>query len=211
MQLSNSLKSEEVNPVDGIAILDVVESFLVRRAICGHEPTGLHAVFKKLWTECMAMPTAAKVTEEIRKHRTVVWPNNEEVMSAVRGRALYGSSVTGYVLSEWNRSLGGDQPGIPHWIEHVLPDKPDKEWFELFTVHDHEKMRHLLANLLPLSQEMNQSLGNAPYSQKRQVYLNDSGFKATRKFAEEYTTWTPKQLGERSDALASWVVNRWRY
>ena len=140
-----------------------------------------------------------------------MWPGENEVTSAVRARPLYGSSVTGYILSEWNRALGGDQPGIPHWIEHVLPDKPDKEWFDFFTVQEHEKMRHLLANLLPLSQEMNQSLGNGPYSQKRQMYADDSGFKAARKFAEEYSVWTPQELEGRSEKLASWAIDRWTH
>ncbi|PTQ79798.1 uncharacterized protein with ParB-like and HNH nuclease domain [Nitrosospira multiformis] len=45
---SNNVLAEE----SAIAILEVMESFLVRRAVCGHEPTGLHAVFKRLWIDC---------------------------------------------------------------------------------------------------------------------------------------------------------------
>ncbi len=211
MQLSNALKSSEIDADSVVALLNVIESFLVRRAVCGHEPTGLHAVFKKLWAECKSTPTPAKVIEEIRKHRTVVWPGAEEVKSAIKTRALYGSSVTAYILAEWNRSLGGDQPGIPHWIEHVLPDKPAPAWFESFTESEHEKMKDRLANLLPLSQEMNQSLGNGPYSVKKAVYADDSGFKATRKFAEEYSQWTPEALQQRSETLAKWAISRWSY
>jgi hypothetical protein len=46
MQLSNAIKNGLVQEGDGIEVLDLIASFLVRRPICGHEPTGLHAVFK---------------------------------------------------------------------------------------------------------------------------------------------------------------------
>ncbi len=211
MQISNGLKKKEVTPENGLAVLQVIESFLVRRAICGHEPTGLHAVFKRLWTDCNGAPTAVNVTERIREHKTVVWPGDDEVSSAILNRPLYGASVTGYVLIEWNRSLGGDQPVPLPWIEHILPDKPDKEWFSVFTPKQHETMKDLFANLLPLSQEMNQSLGNRPYSAKREVYREDSGFKAARKFGDAYSEWTPDKLETRSTELASWAIKRWRY
>lgn len=209
MQVSNGLKNGGVSTEGGTEILSLIESFLVRRALCGHEPTGLHSVFKKLWSDCEGVLTSSRVATEIQKHRTVVWPGDADVRAAVMNRPLYGSSITNHVLAEWNRSLGGDQPGVPPWIEHVLPDKPDKDWFECFTPEEHEKMKHLLANLLPLSQEMNQALGNGPYSVKRQMYCDDSGFKAARKFGEEYAEWTPEKLAARSGKLASWAVERW--
>lgn len=209
MQLSNALRTEGVQAEEGVAVLHLIESFLVRRALCGHEPTGLHAVFKRLWADCTGEPTAEKVADEIRGHRTVVWPGDNDVRNAVLARPLYGSSITLHVLAELNRSLGGDQPGTPQWVEHVLPENPSDGWFEMFTREQHHEMKDLLGNLLPLSQEMNQALGNGPYNQKREIYRDDSGFKAARKFAEEYAEWTPKQLVARSEKLSSWVVQRW--
>ena len=49
MQLLNAQSSGKVNTTDIIECLRIVESFLVRRAFSGREPTGLHAVFKGLW------------------------------------------------------------------------------------------------------------------------------------------------------------------
>lgn len=209
MRLSNSLKVGDIPVKAGSEILELIESFLVRRAICGHEPTGLHAVFKRLWSDCEGDITADRVEKEIRKHRTVAWPGDIDFTNAARHRGVYGSSVTSYVLLEWNRSLGGDQPNMTMWIEHVLPDKPTDDWFESFTREQHERMKDSLANLLPLSQEMNQGLGNAIYSLKRPVYKEDAGFKATRKFAEEFSEWKPQLLEKRSEILAAWCLARW--
>jgi uncharacterized protein with ParB-like and HNH nuclease domain len=211
MQLSNSLKSGDVSEQNGLAVLSVLESFLVRRAICGHEPTGLHSVFKKLWEDCGGVPDATNVDASIRKHKTVVWPTTHEVKACVLQRPLYGSSVTTFVLIEWNKSLGGDQPTARPWVEHVLPDTLSESWKPDFSEDQHKKLKDLLANLLPLSQPMNQGLGNGGYVSKRPVYLEDSMFKGAREFAKEYESWKPADLELRAGKLASWVVDRWPY
>ena len=209
MQFSNAVRDGDVDADEAVAVLSLIESFLVRRAICGHEPTGLHAVFKRLWVDCDGSPTAGKVQTKIRGHRTVAWPSAEDVQSAVSTRALYATSIAAYLLIEWNRKVGGDQPVTAPWIEHVLPDKPVEQWFKVFTREQHARMKDLLANLLPLSEEMNRNLSNGPYSAKQPKYRDDSGFKAARNFAEEHDDWTPAALEARSTALAAWAVERW--
>jgi hypothetical protein len=211
MQLSNALKTGAVSPQNGIEVLSVVESFLIRRALCGHEPTGLHAVFKKLWEDCGGSPNAQNVEKSIRTHKTVVWPSADEVKACVQNRALYGSSIGNFVVTEWNRSLGGDLPNIKPWIEHVLPDGSLENWKSDFTEEQHKKSKDLFANLLPLTPPMNQSLSDAAYAIKRPVYLEDSIFKGAREFAKEFENWTPETLAKRSAALADWVVGRWTW
>lgn len=211
MQLGKAMRDSSISPINGVGVVGTIESFLVRRAVCGHEPTGLHAVFKRLWSDCEGAPTAANVTDAIRRHRTVAWPTDESVLEAIQRRPLYGSSITPYILAEWNLSLGGDQPPAEPWVEHVLPETPAAEWFANFSHEQHKEMKDLLGNLLPLSQKMNQELGNKPYAEKRLTYRQDSGFKGTRQFAEEHETWTPSDLECRSAQLADWVVRRWPY
>ncbi len=206
MQLSNAVSEGSVTVSDGVNIAHFIESFLVRRAICGHEPTGLHAVFKRLWNDCNRSPTVEVVSAAISKHRTVVRPTDDEVEMAVIGRPLYGASITPFLLKQWNKSLGGDQPTVAPWIEHILPVVPEAEWFKVFSEEQHKEKKDLLANLLPLSQQMNQSLGNKSFEVKRLIYKADSGFKSVRSFADEYEQWTPGNLQQRSEKLAKWVV-----
>jgi len=211
MQLSNAIRENVLSEKEGVEVLKVVESFLVRRAICGHEPTGLHAVFKRLWNDCGNKPTKDSVISNIRKHVTVVWPTTVELKKAIESRNLYGAGITPYVLMEYDRSLGGDQPKEQPWIEHVLPQTLSKEWLKVFNAGQHEKNEGLLANLIPLSAKMNISLSNKPYKDKRQVYLKDSMFKSAREFAKKITSWTPEALGKRSKELSKWAVVRWKH
>ena len=211
MQLSNAAKQGSVDGPEAVRILTTIESFLVRRAVCGHEPTGLHAVFKRLWQDCGGTPTAERTETEIRRHRTVTWPTADEFRNAIKGRPLYGTAVTPHLLVSWNRHLGGDQPASAPWVEHVLPENPDPEWFLHFSREQHTQLKDVLANLLPLSQAMNQSLSNKPYAAKRAQYLADSGFKAAREFAREYEAWDAAALEARAEQLASWAVQRWEH
>jgi len=211
MNLSNAIKDNVLSENEAIKVLEVVESFLVRRAVCGHEPTGLHAVFKKLWVDCNKKPTLDSVKAQIKTHKTVAWPTTGEFKEAIERRSLYGSSITRYLILEYDRSLGGDQPDNVPWIEHILPDSPEKSWFKIFTKKQHEEMKDLLANLLPLSEVMNKSLSNKSYKNKRTKYLNDSMFKSTREFANRRNDWTPELLKKRSKELSEWATSRWIY
>lgn len=209
MQLSNALKEGTVSQKNGLEVLAVVESFLVRRAICGHEPTGLHAVFKRLWRDCNGVWDKKSVTEQIRMHKTVAWPNSEDVARAIETRPLYGSGITPYLLIEFDRSLGGDLPTNIPWTEHILPQKPCDAWFDTFTREEHESQKDLLANLIPLSREMNVVVSNGPYETKRIAYKDDSMFKSARSLANSTTSWTPETLRARGKELAKWAVQRW--
>jgi len=209
MQLSRSVQDGAVTEVAALETLKVIESFLVRRAVCGIEPTGLHAVFKRLWVDCNAKPEKPTVEKEIRKHKTVEWPNDETFRQAARGRALYGATITPYLLLEYDRYLGGDQPTDIPWIEHVLPETPVKEWFQYFSKEQHGKIKDRLANLIPLSKSMNVGVSNKKYTEKRKTYEQDSMFKSARQLAQTYNEWTPSQLEARALQLADWCVMRW--
>ena len=209
MRLSNGIRDKEVPEADGIEALKTVEAVLVRRAICGHEPTGLHAVFKRLWSDCKNRPDIASVTSAIKKHRTVVWPNDDDVKSAIQERPLYGTGITPFLLTQFDAAQGGDVPERQPWIEHVLPENPSPEWFTKFSKSQHERLKDTLANLIPLSEEMNRSLSNKAYSEKKRRYLRDSAFKSTREFASSRKDWTPAALKERGNELAEWAIGRW--
>lgn len=211
LKLSNYARDKIIPETEVINILNVIESFLVRRAVCGHEPTGLHAVFKRLWVDCKDRPSKDLVIKNIKKHKTVVWPNDQDFKDAIEQRPLYAVSITKYLILEYDRHHHGDLPDNNPWIEHVLPVAHIKHWSKIFSKSEHDKCKDLLANLIPLSSEMNVSLSNKSYKQKRETYLKDSMYKSAREFANRYKEWTPQVLEKRSKELSDWAVSRWIY
>ena len=209
IQLTTANQNSEIDDDTAIEILEYLEGFFVRRALCGIEPTGLHAVFKKLWVDCDGDHTKNKVEEIILGKKTVITPTDQMVDNAIKQRKLYGSSVTNYFLAEYNVSLGGDIPSDSFWIEHILPQKPVDDWLSAFKKEEIPKYLHLLGNLVPLSEKMNQELGNKAYSHKREKFAADSMFKAAREIAELHSDWTPEIIENRGELLSSWALERW--
>ena len=209
MQLSNQTLKETVTPVNCSKILAVVEFFLVRRAVCGIEPTGLHSVFKRLWGACGDEIAAERITEEISQHKTVLWPGAADFRNSIVSRPLYGVSITPFLLREYDKSLGGEVPENEFYVEHILPQTPDGIWKNLFSEAQAKLYTDTLANLVPLSGGVNASLGNKPYPVKRERYESDAMFKSTPSVAEQYSQWTPVELTERSEVLSQWAAARW--
>ena len=209
MRLANAIRDGHLSDADGVDVVSIVESFLVRRAVCGHEPTGLHAVFKRLWVDCGEEVNTITVEQAIRKHTTVVWPRDKEFSEAIRRRPLDNVRITRYVLLSLDRALGGDDPDAKPWIEHVLPRSPTKEWEKAITSDQQGQVVGLLANLIPLSSELNLSVSNRPYEEKRQRYREDSMFKTARQFAQDFDTWNVGNLEKRSQLLVELATKRW--
>ncbi len=209
MQVANAIRDGRVSAKAGMEVIAVIESFLVRRSVCGFEPTGLHAVFKRLWADCDGVVTAAKVEQEVRKHTTVVWPDNEDFGEAIQNRSLDKVRITPYLLQSLDRALGGDDPATRPWIEHVLPQSPDKEWDAVFTKEEKDRVVGLLANLVPLSSELNISVSNRPYEEKRKRYAEDSMFKTARQFARDFDTWNAEEVEKRGQLLARLATKCW--
>jgi Protein of unknown function DUF262/Protein of unknown function (DUF1524) len=214
MHISHGLRSEAIDDGTARSLLEALDSFLTRRAVCGYEPTGLHSVFKGMWQELHEREqiSVEGFTQRILDRRTVQWPGDEEFARQIMERELYGSRITKYVVAEYDLSLDGDPlPEDDFEIEHVLPQNPVALDWKSFTTSQHEEMRDRLANLLPISPGMNREVSNGKYQDKKSTYEIDARFKSTRQFAREYSTWTPEGLIERSRVLAAWALLRWPY
>ncbi len=210
MALLHARKNENISDEQCLGMLDVLEAFLVRRAIVGFEPTGLHALFKGLWGE-LSNYSISEFKHFVSEKPTVQWPNDNELREAITTRSLAKTKICNYLLVEYDRSLPGDHPLSTPTIEHILPQSYETEsrWAELFTKDQHKKLKDTWANLLPLSSPLNSSLQARPYSDKSQRYTNESMYITPRTVANQWEEWTVSSLEERRDALVNWAIERW--
>jgi hypothetical protein len=209
MQVHNAVFEGDLTADVGRRLFELTEAFLVRRAVCGVEPTGLHAVFKDLWIKVKDSPNPSSVAKIIQESSTVFWPKDNVFSESILSRPIYGSRVTPFILIEYNASLGGDIPAEKIEIEHILPQKPKSGDYTEFSVEQRADLLHTLANLLPLSTSMNPELGNKDFAKKREVYQRDSMFKSVRDFGKRYKVWTPKTMKARAEELKAWALSRW--
>jgi hypothetical protein len=218
MRLVLAVKGREVETVVAVKVLDVIECFLFRRAICGIEPTGLHAVFKGLWSdltededenEDVSKITPDAVHAAISARPTVDWPSDAEFESAIKEGDLYNRKVVKYALREFEVSREGETPEDDFQIEHIVPQTSTEHWLQVFDGR-YEELVNTWANLVPITGRMNVQAGQEPYETKREEYSN-SIFATTREIAEDYVSWSPVEVEERAAKIVKWAKTRWPY
>jgi hypothetical protein len=194
---------------EALKIIDTLESFLFRRAVCGIEPTGLHAVFKGLWGELIERGyTAEGVRRSISRRTTVPWPRNDSFVDEILNSNLYRRTVAKYALTELECATEGETPDDDFEIEHVYPQNPANNW-DVIVSPSESDLINSWGNLIPLSKAQNGSLGNSAYSSKVRAYAQ-SVFATARSVAQNHpSSWCVNDMTARGQKIASWALTRW--
>lgn len=210
MSMLYARDNEEINDEQCIDLLDTLETFLIRRAILGFEPTGLHALFKGLWAQLPEHNSTGFISV-VGDKPTIQWPSDDDLTDAIRTRQLARTNICNYLLVEYDRSLPGDDVSAIPTIEHIMPQsyESNSDWSKLFSRDHHKNLKDTWANLIPLSSPMNSSLQADPYSLKRPRYKAESMFISSRDVAEKWEVWTPNSIEERAQILSVWAIERW--
>jgi len=209
LQLLDALEKEEVSAQQVRDALDVVESFLVRRAIVGLEPTGLHAVFKGLWNKCKAN---RKLLVENIVTQTIKFPNDDEVLRSLKEEPVDSRVILKYLLIQHEFSLskkyGFDPADIQKFtIEHVLPQNYVGGWRRRFSKERHRVCVGHIGNLIPLTPSQNSSIKDDDWGKKKKRFKG-SNWKTAREICR-YPNWTASVIAKRSNGFAKWAVKRW--
>ena len=157
MKLLKEYELDNLSESKTVETLEALESFLVRRAVSGIEPTGLLALFRTAWNVMEGNPSKDGLNEAIRKRGTIEWPDDERFRTSILTRNVYASHICKYVLGQFEESIGADLPENDFWIEHVMPQSLNADWKKVVSVED-QSLVHTLGNLVPLTKEMNRGL-----------------------------------------------------
>ncbi|MDA7761350.1 DUF262 domain-containing HNH endonuclease family protein [Aquiluna sp.] len=208
MEVASGNMEEQV----AVEVLHEVESFLVRRAICSIAPTGLHAVFKGLWSSLEHEVSGKTVKAHLSNIKTVEYPTDESVLKFL-DENLYEKGIARYFVWEYDRSLGGDIHSKQDFrerlqVEHVLPQTLPKKGWEKFDTKTHKRLVHQAGNLIPLTAEMNKDVSQHAYEIKKGKIEEDSRYKSSRELTK-HVEWTPELLAKRTEVLKAWAIKRW--
>ena len=213
IQLLRSHRLGELSSGDTAGCLRIVESFLVRRAFSGLEPTGLHAVFKRLWRKNGGKP--ASLVEDLRT-RTIEFPDDAQLRNDILEKPFYGRRLDGYVLAELEIASHRTNPITREQldeitVDHLAPQSLKKQWVAKFPsdVDERKRLLGLVGNLVPLSQSDNSTKGAANWDEARNRLRNETIYRTARHVLDNYEKWGPKQIVERTEELAEKAIERW--
>ncbi|MGL5640596.1 MAG: DUF262 domain-containing protein [Mycoplasmoidaceae bacterium] len=100
-------------------------------------------------------------------------------------------------------------------VEHIFPVSPsseaEKEYYEYFTNKDdakdfYNRIRHTLGNLTLVTPEANKKLKNKPWSNKKEIFYNESKLKLNTNLSQ-YEKWDENSYNSRIDSLIDHLVN----
>lgn len=209
IEVLRAAEDRRIPEADALRTLRIVEAFLVRRALVGREPTGLHAVFKVLWEKTKGAPK--QVIGKIVT-RTILSPSNAELTAFLTKEKSDSRAILRYILEEYERDLikankYDPPPETVVTIEHVLPRHLSSSWAKWYSPAEHARCVGLLGNLVSLSEKQNKSLQDQAWTEKRKRFRG-SNFKSTQVLASD-KTWTASDVDSRTRDMISWIVTRW--
>ena len=196
---------------DFVAILDMLETFLIRRFLCGVVSSGLTKLFPTLYAQAKQHPTLVEGVRHTLKDKS--FPRDQQFREAIIGFKLYGGdrSTKAKLILERLEASFGHKEAVDFdklTIEHVMPRTPT-DWWRQQLGEDweavHEQWLDTLGNLTLTG--YNSELSNSDFPAK-QAHLADSHLELNKYFAG-MTTWDDQAIALRGEALGDLAVAVW--
>ena len=192
-------------------ICRLIESFIVRRALVGHEPSGLHAIFKVLWKKAKSDPVRVRKNLE---SKTIKFPLDEEVRQAVQEEGMYKRSLANYILMTHELSLQKTKKEaykiLPKpTIDHVLPQKLPASWSDKISEAEHKSVVDTWGNLVLLTQKLNAAKSNKAFDDIKKEISNNTVFETAKKVCQN-DDWGVEAIKSRNEELAEWAISYWK-
>ncbi|MGX1949468.1 GmrSD restriction endonuclease domain-containing protein [Streptomyces anulatus] len=225
--LLDHLDEGTCTPVQAATALSCAESYLVRRLFAGNSTTGNNRTFMELPKEVEkelenGRPLADAVRHALSaKTGTRVWPSDSVTRESIRSRPFYKSGRSNQrfeILRRFEESHGASEPvdftKAKLTVEHVLPQQPAQQWFDLLAEEAgegegpeelHAQLVHTLGNLT-LSGD-NARLSNHPFRRKQQI-LDSSALRMNQRIAG-VERWGRAEILARADELAQRSLELW--
>jgi hypothetical protein len=211
LRLFNSNLNETIGDEDLEQSLHLIESFVVRRAVCAVPPNALGRMFTQ-WSRDyretdVVMWLGLKMASGSGNAR---WPNDSAFKADFQTREQYGRKSTKHVLISLEADFGHKEPAdlANATIEHVMPQEPSSEWKQMLGerwADVHDRLLHTFGNLTLTA--YNPELSNLGLEQKKQ-HLSISHIELNRWICQQ-PAWDEVTMEARAAMLADIAAKIW--
>ncbi len=214
---------------DRAAILKDLESFMVRRIVCGLTEKGYNQLFLLLLRNLREAPSVSPGTFrgmllELQGDSRY-WPNDLEFHRAWLNHPIYRSAKSQGRIEAMLRAIEdfsinekGENVQITGTltIEHVLPQSWEEHW--PLPVHvdqvaarlERDTLLHTFGNLTLLTHKLNSSVSNGAYTSKRPEIALQSKLQLNTHF-QNCMAWDEDAIRTRGEQLLKIAVREWPY
>lgn len=203
-----------------VEISKIIENYLIKRVIIGLPPGKTKNVFVKVLKNLDDNNVIESVKNSLKSEtKQSRLPLMSEVEEDFMIKPIYSnnSSATKYILYKIEFIINSKNYTTTILydnltIEHILPETEYSRlpecWQENFDLESYERRVHTLGNLTLITQQMNSSIGNICFDNKKDVYEKDT-FNLTKDIAKNYDDWTEDNIKERGEFLLKYIKEIW--
>jgi hypothetical protein len=214
---ANKFSESNFDPKALREALGLLESYLVRRTMCGLRSNALDNIMASIYTNMEKSSytgTDALADALLSLRGKARFPLNSEFLAKGKEFDLYNSANRDHILRKIERQLDPHGLGLSAklTIEHVMPQKLTKEWERELgpdAIAIRDKYLHTLGNLTLTP--YNSALGQKTLKQKQA--MTPGGFKDSKiKISESLlsvTKWGEIEINNRAIALIKLAARAW--
>ena len=210
---------EDIDKENLLKSLDILESYIVRRAICNQATNALNKVFASLYSELLEIKEFknSQISKYINallisKKGSAIFPNNEMFKSDFISRDMYNIKNKLFFLWKLENKDNNEKVDISNLsIEHYMPQTLTHAW----KVHlgnsfqnIHDLYVHNIGNLSLTAD--NSELGNKTFEDKKSILKEQSKLKLNRFFINS-NSWNEEKIKQRADLLFEEAKELWNY
>jgi uncharacterized protein with ParB-like and HNH nuclease domain/predicted transport protein len=196
-------------------IINLVENYVFRRAICGIPTNSLNKTFATLYKGIQhasyleSVKAAFQLMDSYKR-----FPNDAEFIRELVVKEVYNFRNRNYLLSKLENFNRKELVNVDDYtIEHIIPQNPElsKEWQSMLGENwkeVQEKYLHTLGNLTLTG--YNSELSDKPFSQKKAMTggFNDSPIRLNE-FLRKVDVWNAENIEVRAKELAEKACSIW--
>ncbi len=211
MDYKESVISEKVF----IDILELLQSYLLRRYICKEKTNELNSTFMNLYYKIDKNNYYNSIEIYLINQK---FPNDKELKENLKINPIYKEAPEKLMyiferIENENHNEKIDFNSTNITLEHIFPQKPNNKWKDALISVEYEKMetlKHTIANITLTGS--NSNLGNRSFIEKRD--LKEFGYKDSKfllnKWISEQNEWNTSKLDERLDIIFEYIINIWK-
>jgi uncharacterized protein with ParB-like and HNH nuclease domain len=211
LRVYHDLETDAVSGDEFAAVLDCLETFLLRRFVCGVATSGLNRVFPQLYGQAIQIGGLVDGVRTILADKN--FPRDQQFREHFGTAKIYGgdrSPKARLILDRIEVAYGHkEQVDLgPLTIEHVMPRTPT-EWWQRHLGEDweavHAEWLDTVGNLTLTG--YNSEMSNGDFDSKR-VHLQESHCELNRHFID-VETWDEQAIARRGEILADQALKIW--
>lgn len=217
MQLYECHERGSLSQDEFVRAVELIESYLLRRAVLGLETRGYWSVFARIAHDLDPDSAFESLQVELARLRgNSRFPSDEEFRKGLKEHDLYGLRVCKHILDRLeNTGFHEPSPVQDYSIEHIMPQeiRGARQWQEMLGpswAECHETHLHRLGNLTLTA--YNSTYSNRPFEEKKSV---EGGFRQSavrlNEDVRDQPRWTDREMEARGERLASRALEIWRH